>query len=149
MQYEDFARSSYHTRRNPRFGSISELSASCFDLEPAFVSGPPGTQKYLRASLIYDTIYINMNPVLKTRVFMSGRSQAVRIPLGYRLDAEEVYIYRNPQTDELILSAHPIEPAFGDIFALLDSAHAAEEFADFPKRETDLAAEPNRDWLSE
>jgi antitoxin VapB len=38
-----------------------------------------------------------MSQVVKTKVFMSGRSQAVRIPAEYRFTADEVYIHRDPQ----------------------------------------------------
>ena len=34
----------------------------------------------------------------KARVFMTGRSQAVRIPAEYRFNSDEVYIRRDPHT---------------------------------------------------
>jgi antitoxin VapB len=62
----------------------------------------------------------------KARVFMSGRSQAVRIPAEYRFSGKEVYIRRDPQSGDLILSEAP-----GDwraIFAALDQAGVPEDF---------------------
>ena len=40
----------------------------------------------------------------KAKVFMTGRSQAVRIPGEYRFITDEVYICRDPQSGDLILS---------------------------------------------
>lgn len=37
------------------------------------------------------------------KVFMSGRSQAVRLPKEFRFDTKEVWIRRNPDTGEIIL----------------------------------------------
>ena len=56
----------------------------------------------------------------KARVFMSGRSQAVRIPAEFRFSTKEVYIRRDPQTGDLILSQSP--NSWDEIFATLDAA---------------------------
>ena len=48
-----------------------------------------------------------MAQVTKAKVFMSGRSQAVRIPAEYRFATDEVYIRRDPQSGDLILSEAP------------------------------------------
>ena len=42
-----------------------------------------------------------MAQVEKARVFMSGRSQAVRIPAEYRFSSKEVYIRRDAQSGDL------------------------------------------------
>lgn len=39
----------------------------------------------------------------KAKIFMNGRSQAVRLPKEYRFDVDEVYIRK--QGDDLIISA--------------------------------------------
>lgn len=62
----------------------------------------------------------------KARVFMSGRSQAVRIPAEYRFSGNEVYIRRDPQSGDLILSEAPGD--WGTIFAMLDQAGVPEDF---------------------
>jgi antitoxin VapB len=62
----------------------------------------------------------------KARVFMSGRSQAVRIPLEYRFATDEVYIRRDPATGDVILSQAPGN--WAEIFAALDSADVPEDF---------------------
>ena len=62
----------------------------------------------------------------KARVFMSGRSQAVRIPAEFRFSADEVYIRRDPQTGDLVLSQVP--SSWSEIFAAIDDAKFPREF---------------------
>ena len=62
----------------------------------------------------------------KARVFMSGRSQAVRIPMEYRFSTDEVYIRRDPATGDVILSQAP--GSWAEIFAALDAAGVPEDF---------------------
>jgi antitoxin VapB len=61
----------------------------------------------------------------KARVFMSGRSQAVRIPAEYRFKTDEVFIRRDPQTGDIILSQ---SPTWKEIFAALDAAGFPDDF---------------------
>jgi len=63
---------------------------------------------------------------LKARVFMTGRSQAVRIPAEYRFKTDEVYVRHDPQTGDLILS--PSLASWDEIFAALDRARFPPEF---------------------
>lgn len=67
-----------------------------------------------------------MSQTLKARVFMSGRSQAVRIPAEFRFRADEVYIRRDPQTGDLVLSQVP--SSWDEIFAAIDEAKFPREF---------------------
>ena len=67
-----------------------------------------------------------MAHVEKARVFMSGRSQAVRIPAEYRFTSEEVYIRRDPQTGDVILSQAP--GSWEEIFTALDRAGFPDDF---------------------
>jgi antitoxin VapB len=62
----------------------------------------------------------------KAKVFMSGRSQAVRIPAEFRFTSSEVYIRRNPQNGDLILSQAP--GSWDEIFAALDKAGVPDDF---------------------
>lgn len=62
----------------------------------------------------------------RAKVFMSGRSQAVRIPASYRFTTDEVYIRRDPQTGDVILSQSPGD--WDHIFAALDAANIPNEF---------------------
>ena len=62
----------------------------------------------------------------KAKVFMTGGSQAVRIPAAYRFATNEVYILRDAQTGDLILSETP--NSWDDVFAALDQAWFPEGF---------------------
>jgi antitoxin VapB len=62
----------------------------------------------------------------KAEVFMSGRRQAVRIPAEYRFATNEVYIRRDPQSGDLILSE--ARDGWDEIFAALDKAGFPEDF---------------------
>jgi antitoxin VapB len=67
-----------------------------------------------------------MAQVEKAKVFMTGRSQAVRIPAEYRFTTDEVYIRRDPQSGDLILSEAP--GSWDEIFAALDKAGFPNDF---------------------
>lgn len=41
------------------------------------------------------------------KIFTNGRSQAVRLPARYRFDCKEVYIRRDKNTGDVILSRKP------------------------------------------
>lgn len=64
----------------------------------------------------------------KARVFMTGRSQAVRIPAKYRFTSSEVHIRRDPQSGDLILSQAPSR--WAEVFAALDQASVPADFLD-------------------
>lgn len=64
------------------------------------------------------------NTTLPSRVFMNGNSQAVRIPMEFRLDAQRVEITRTANGDLLI---HPIQEQEDRGTALL---HALSGFDD-------------------
>ena len=62
----------------------------------------------------------------KAKVFMTGRSQAVRIPAEFRFTGKEVYIRRDPRNGDVILSQAPTNLA--DIFAALDQVGVPDDF---------------------
>ena len=41
------------------------------------------------------------------KIFINGRSQAVRLPSTYRFDCKEVFIRKDPKTGDVILSRKP------------------------------------------
>ncbi len=43
------------------------------------------------------------------KVFVTGRSQAVRLPLEFRFDGPEVFIRRDPATGDVVLSVKPTD----------------------------------------
>jgi antitoxin VapB len=75
----------------------------------------------------------------KAKVFMSGRSQAVRIPARFRFSSTEVFIRRDPNSGDLILSQAPT--SLEDIFAALDELGVPEDFLSPSDRAQDLPQE--------
>jgi antitoxin VapB len=67
-----------------------------------------------------------MAHVEKARVFMSGRSQAVRIPAEYRFTSNEVFIRRDPRSGDVILSQVP--GSWDEVYAALDKAAFPDDF---------------------
>ena len=41
------------------------------------------------------------------KLFITGRSQAVRLPREFRFQGSEVFIHRDPQTGDVVLSPKP------------------------------------------
>ena len=66
------------------------------------------------------------------KIFMNGRSQAVRLPKEYRFDCDEVYIEK--QGDKVIISA--LQPGWDEFF---DANSAFGD--DFLSDRGDLAAQ--------
>lgn len=62
----------------------------------------------------------------KAKVFMSGRSQAVRIPAEFRFSSDEVFIRRDPKNGNIILSQSP--SSLKEIFAALDQLGVPDDF---------------------
>jgi antitoxin VapB len=62
----------------------------------------------------------------KARVFMSGRSQHVTIPAEFRFTSDEVYIRRDPQNGDLILSQSPA--SWDEVFAAIDAVGFPDDF---------------------
>ena len=67
-----------------------------------------------------------MRSAHKAKVFRTGRSQAVRIPMEFRFESDEVYIRRDANTGDVILSKAP--RSWDEIFAALDEAGVPEDF---------------------
>jgi len=61
----------------------------------------------------------------RTRVFMSGRSQHVTIPVDFRFKSKLVSIRRDEQSGDVILSEVPDIDA---VFAALDAAKLPKDF---------------------
>ena len=60
------------------------------------------------------------------KIFLNGRSQAVRLPAEYRFETREVYIRRDPETGDVILSSRP--PDWDGLFEALRAADFPEDF---------------------
>ncbi|MGC9327586.1 MAG: antitoxin [Candidatus Hinthialibacter sp.] len=75
------------------------------------------------------------------KIFMNGRSQAVRLPIDFRFKSKEVYIRRDEETGEVILTEKPED--WNDFFSLADSTHEAK---DFLKNRNDAEAQKREIW---
>ena len=66
------------------------------------------------------------------KLFQNGGSQAVRLPAEFRFDADEVYVYRDEATGNVVLSSEPTRHGMRDFMAFRD-AHPIpdEEWAAF------------------
>ncbi len=60
------------------------------------------------------------------KVFMTGRSQAVRLPAAFRFDCQEVYIRKDPLTGNLILSKQP--GSWDDYFEMQAKLNIPQDF---------------------
>lgn len=60
------------------------------------------------------------------KIFVTGRSQAVRLPREFRFDTPEVYIRRDPGSGDVILSRRPA--SWKGLFALDASASVPADF---------------------
>lgn len=85
------------------------------------------------------------------KLFMTGRSQAVRLPKEFRFEGKEVEIRRDPATGGVLLQ--PVEHKIGNFdrfFAELDRLREAGDIPeDFLQREpqgTDERPDPFSDW---
>jgi antitoxin VapB len=67
------------------------------------------------------------------KLFINGRSQAVRLPAAYRFDGKEVFIRQDVETGDVILSRKPA--TWDDFFAALDGAEVPDDFLNKTERD--------------
>lgn len=60
------------------------------------------------------------------KLFMNGRSQAVRLPAQFRFDQGEVFIRRDEKTGDVILSPKPDN--WAGLFAAIEGLTVPENF---------------------
>lgn len=60
------------------------------------------------------------------KLFMNGRSQAVRLPVGFRFECKEVFIRKDPVTGDIILSRKP--RSWDTFFKLMETIDVPEDF---------------------
>ncbi len=60
------------------------------------------------------------------KLFSNGRSQAVRLPAAFRFDTKEVFIHKDSQTGDVILSRKPAN--WDDFFVALKGVKAPVGF---------------------
>lgn len=71
------------------------------------------------------------------KLFMNGRSQAVRLPAAFRFDATEVFVRQDPETGDVILSRKPA--TWDDFFSALKDVEIPADF--LGKSERDQAGQ--------
>jgi len=60
------------------------------------------------------------------KLFTTGGSQAVRLPLEFRFPGREVFIRRDPDSGEVVLSAKPV--SWQEFFELADRTEIPPDF---------------------
>lgn len=60
------------------------------------------------------------------KLFINGRSQAVRLPAAYRFEAKEVFIRRDKETGDVILSRRPT--TWDGFFEALNGTDVPKDF---------------------
>jgi antitoxin VapB len=76
------------------------------------------------------------------KIFATGRSQAVRLPLEFRFDVSEVFIRHDPLTGDVVLSRKP-----QDWQGLLDAvALNKDEDMRIERRQTQSRRDPFEGW---
>lgn len=81
------------------------------------------------------------------KLFMNGRSQAVRLPAEFRFDAKEVFIRRDPLTGDVVLSRRPAD--WQGFLQLLDQTEVPADFLGPSERQaaqSDQARDPFEGW---
>ena len=60
------------------------------------------------------------------KLFINGKSQAVCLPVAYRFDTKEVFIRRDPETGDVILSRKPAD--WDDFLAAIQGTEVPADF---------------------
>ncbi|MDA9004162.1 type II toxin-antitoxin system VapB family antitoxin [bacterium] len=60
------------------------------------------------------------------KLFMNGRSQAVRLPIHFRFDCDEVYISKDEKTGDVVISKKP--GSWDDFFESVDGMDVPSDF---------------------
>ena len=71
------------------------------------------------------------------KLFMNGRSQVVRLPVDYRFDCDEVYIRKDSETGDVVISKKP--GSWDDFFELTKNTKIPEDF--MTERDNDISDE--------
>ncbi len=77
------------------------------------------------------------------KIFMNGRSQAVRLPADCRFTGKEVFIRKNPKTGDVILSSRPDN--WDDFFKLLETTDVPKDFLSSKERQHKASKKTDRD----
>jgi len=79
------------------------------------------------------------------KLFTNGRSQAVRLPAQYRFEGKEVYIRKDPETGDVILSSKPDN--WDGFFTAMQGVQVPEDFLSPSERGQSVSdRDPFADW---
>ena len=70
------------------------------------------------------------------KLFINGRSQAVRLPVAFRFDAKEVFVRQDPETGDVILSRRPA--TWDGFFAVLEGVKVPADFLGKKERKQEI-----------
>ncbi len=62
------------------------------------------------------------------KLFKNGASQAVRLPAEFRFEGDEVYIYRDERTEDVILTKYPGAHVWREFFDHMRTVDIPEDF---------------------
>lgn len=79
------------------------------------------------------------------KLFMNGRSQAVRLPAEFRFQGTEVEIWRDPETGHVVLAEKPRRTGSWDKFLAAIEALGPEDVADDFMKERDQGTQERDD----
>lgn len=78
------------------------------------------------------------------KLFTTGRSQAVRLPMEFRFEGSEVFIRRDPESGDVILSRRPA--SWDGLFALYTSTDVPADFmSEADRRQGEQTRDPFAD----
>lgn len=79
------------------------------------------------------------------KIFVNGRSQAVRLPAAFRFDTKEVFIHKDPETGDVILSRKPVN--WDGFFEAINAANVPKDFLTKKERDQNQATrDPFKEW---
>ena len=97
---------------------------------------PPAAPKHVRNERAMSQV---------AKLFTCGRSQAVRLPAACRFDTKEVFIHKDHETGNVILSRKPA--TWDDFFLALEGADVPVDFLGEPERtQATKERDPFKDW---
>lgn len=71
-------------------------------------------------------MYCGIWRIVKWIAMRHGRSQAVRLPVNYRFDCDEIYIRKDSETGDMIISKKPGN--WDDFFKIIESIDVPDDF---------------------
>ena len=80
------------------------------------------------------------------KVFVTGNSQAIRLPKAFRVDVSEMWIARNEATGEIVLKPKPDADSLGSFFEALRAMPPSEEF--LQPRDDASSPDPFAGWAA-